>query len=189
MELYDSKGQRLYLNPAERGQFKLASEAAPREVLTLCHTLFYTGCRISEALALTPERIDFKNQSITLLSLKKRSDTARYRAVPVPPDLLKTLNMVHGIQDGVTPKKERLWTWSRTTAWRRVCAVMKEAGLEGVHASPKGLRHSYGVNAVMKHVPLNKLRDWMGHADMKTTALYANALGEEAQAIAARMWA
>lgn len=28
----------------------------------------------------------------------------------------------------------------------------------------------------------------MGHADMKTKAIYANALGEEERAIAYRMW-
>ena len=65
---------------------------------------------------------------------------------------------------------------------------MLDAGLDGIHATPKGLRHSYGVNAVIKHVPLNKLCDWLGHADMKTTAIYANALGEEARQIARRMW-
>lgn len=188
MELYDCEGKRLYLNTAEREAFRLEAEKSSRDVFTFCLTLFYTGCRISEALELTPERIDFKNQSITIRSLKKRSDKPKYRAVPVPSELLKNLNLVHGIQDGATQKKQALWSWSRTTAWRRVCEVMGKAGLEGIHASPKGLRHSYGVNAVVKHVPLNKLRDWMGHADMKTTAIYANALGEEEQAIASRMW-
>jgi hypothetical protein len=29
---------------------------------------------------------------------------------------------------------------------------------------------------------------WLGHAQLTTTALYANAVGEEEQEIAARMW-
>jgi hypothetical protein len=29
---------------------------------------------------------------------------------------------------------------------------------------------------------------WMGHAKMETTAIYCNAVGEEQQTIAARMW-
>ena len=37
-------------------------------------------------------------------------------------------------------------------------------------------------------VPLNMLSKWMGHADIKTTAIYANAIGKEEQDIAARMW-
>lgn len=31
------------------------------------------------------------------------------------------------------------------------------------------------------------LRQWMGHASIETTAIYANAVGAEQQAIAARM--
>jgi hypothetical protein len=32
------------------------------------------------------------------------------------------------------------------------------------------------------------LRKWMGHASIETTAIYANAVGEEEQSIAERMW-
>ena len=56
---------------------------------------------------------------------------------------------------------------------------MDKAGIEGVQASPKGLRHSYGVYAMLKGVPLHQLCKWMGHADVKTTAIYAQAVGEE----------
>jgi len=44
------------------------------------------------------------------------------------------------------------------------------------------------VNAISKGVPLNMLSKWMGHASLKVTAIYANALGEEQRNIAARMW-
>ena len=65
---------------------------------------------------------------------------------------------------------------------------MSNADIEGVHASPKGLRHSFGVFATLKGVPLHKLRDWMGHADMETTSIYAQAIGEEERELASRMW-
>jgi hypothetical protein len=45
---------------------------------------------------------------------------ATFRAVPVPPDLLDTLAMVHGLREvhrrGAT--KAPLWPWSRMTAFR-----------------------------------------------------------------------
>ena len=53
---------------------------------------------------------------------------------------------------------------------------------------PKGLRHGYAINAVTKGVPLHMLSKWMGHSILEITAIYANAMGEEQQAIAARMW-
>jgi len=52
-------------------------------VQTLCAVLYYTGCRISEALALTPRRVDIGDQVVIVESLKKRRRGV-YRAVPVP---------------------------------------------------------------------------------------------------------
>jgi integrase len=34
----------------------------------------------------------------------------------------------------------------------------------------------------------NMVQKWLGHAQLTTTAIYANAVGEEEQSIAARMW-
>ena len=59
---------------------------------------------------------------------------------------------------------------------------------DGPHACPKGLRHGFGVHAVSRGIALNMVQKWPGHAQLTTTAIYANAVGEEEQSIAARMW-
>ena len=126
-------------------------------------------------------------------TLKKRRRGV-YRAVPVPQTLLETLDMVHGLREAHKRHKKEvldtsLWGFSRVTAWRHVSAVMSAAGIEeGPHRCPKGLRHGYAIHALSKAVPLNLVSKWMGHAKMETTAIYANAVGEEQQNIAARMW-
>ena len=56
------------------------------------------------------------------------------------------------------------------------------------HRSPKGLRHGYGINAVINGIPLHMLQKWMGHAQLTTTTIYADAIGKEEQDIASRMW-
>ena len=67
--------------------------------------------------------------------------------------------------------------------------VITAAGIpDGPHACPKGLRHGFGVQAVSKGVSLNMVQKWLGHAQLTTTAIYANAVVEEEQTIAARMW-
>ena len=66
--------------------------------------------------------------------------------------------------------------------------MLAAAGIAGTHASPKGLRHALGVNAVGQGIPLNMVQRWMGHAQLSTTAIYAEAVGEEERSIAARMW-
>ncbi|GAC1526842.1 MAG: hypothetical protein NVS2B16_34990 [Chloroflexota bacterium] len=128
---------------------------------------------------------------LTFESLKKRR-TGIYRSVPVPPALLDALDMVHGVRELQSGRGKgrgmRLWPWSRMTGWRVVHGVMTEARLEGPHASPKGLRHGFGVAAVSAGIPLNLVQKWLGHAQLTTTAIYAPAVGTEEKDIARRMW-
>jgi integrase len=101
-------------------------------------------------------------------------------------------DLVHGIREQQSRRGKgrgvRLWPWSRMTGWRAARAVMAEANLSGPHASPKGLRHGFGVTAVSAGIPLNLVQKWLGHAQLTTTAIYANAVGAEEQDIARKMW-
>ena len=191
MRLVDQGGNRLYLNAEERQAFLAAAREQDRIHRTFCETLFFTGCRLSEALEITPKRIEIRSGQVILRSLKKRREDI-YRSIPVPADYLDTLDMVHNIkQSRRRPKAKdvRLWSWCSVQAWRIVKGVMELADIQdGPHRSPKGLRHSFGVHGCLSNVPLNMLSKWMGHADIKTTAIYANAIGKEEQEIAARMW-
>lgn len=66
---------------------------------------------------------------------------------------------------------------------------MDAAGLtDSANASPEGLRHASGVAAVSKGIPLNLVQRWLGHAQVTTAAIYADALGEEERCIAIWMW-
>ena len=58
MALHTIDGARKYLTTGERDAFLRAAEQADRQVRTLCMTLAYAGCRLSEALALTVDRVD-----------------------------------------------------------------------------------------------------------------------------------
>jgi integrase/recombinase XerD len=160
-------------------------------VRTLCAVLAFSGCSISEATALTIDHVDLNAGTLVFESLKKRRRGV-FRAVPVPPSLLKDLDNVHGVLEiqarGDRGAGVRLWNWSRITTWRNVCDVMDDAGLAGLHATPKGLRHGVGVAAVQNGIPLNLVQRWLGHAQLSTTAIYADAVGPEEHAIAARMW-
>ena len=192
MRLFDGQGRRFYFTDDERKAFLAAARIAPREVRCFCGVLHYTGCRISEALALTPKAIDLSSRFIVFESLKKRR-RGIYRPVPAPPELLDVLDMVYGVREiqkkGGTRLNAKLWPWSRMTAYRRVQEIIEAAGIgKGPHACPKGLRHGFGVAAVGKGITLNMVQKWLGHAQLTTTAIYANAVGEEEQNIAARMW-
>ncbi|MGI4939305.1 MAG: tyrosine-type recombinase/integrase [Janthinobacterium lividum] len=131
------------------------------------------------------DRVDLAAGTLVFESLKKRR-SGIYRAVP--PALFETLDMVHGIreQQGKRAKGRGtpLWPRSRMTRWR----VVHAAELDGPHASPKGLRHGFGVAAFSAGIPLNLVQKWLGHAQLSTTAIHADAVGVEEQDIASRMW-
>jgi len=191
MTIYDQKGKRLYLDKKEVEEFLVCARKQNTDYQTFAEILVYTGCRISEALNLTAENIKINENEITFNSLKKRKDSV-YRDVPVPPSFMATLKVAHQLVKKQKSKKlsnALIWTWTRQHANTIIKSIMKEAGIvEGKHRTPKGLRHAYGVNAIKNDIPLNMLRKWMGHADMKTTAIYANAIGKEEAEIASKMW-
>lgn len=194
MCLYDTSGNRLYLNAEERADFLAVARRKPARDRTLCEMLLFTGCRPSVLLEITPARIDLSGGCITIRSFEERKDVsgrskAVYRSVPVPPDYLDTLNTAHGIREVQKSRKQAnapIWPISRVGGWQIVKGIMIEVGIpDAPHRSPKGLRHGFGSNATVNGIPLHMLQKWMGHAQLSTTAIYADAVGKEEQDIAA----
>ncbi len=188
--LFDQAGTRKYLTADERRAFIRAAKRFVPPVETFCLTLALTGGRISEILALTPDRIDRASHTIIIESLKKRRSGV-FRAVPVPDYLIDKLTAVHGVSSGTgdtSLRSERLWRWSRTTAWHYIKTVMVAAGIPRNVSKPKALRHGFGVAGTQSGVPLNIIQRWMGHSRLETTAIYTNAVGDEERALAKRMW-
>lgn len=180
--LFDGAGKRKYLCASEVPRFLKAARAAEPQTEMLCRLLAYTGCRLSEALALTPERLDAETGRVVIRTLKRR--ILIYRAVPIPSSLMAALCSVGKDR----PPDARIWPWSRQTAWRRVKAVMDAAGISGPQAMPKGLRHGFGVANAEENVPMATTQKWLGHAKLETTAIYQQAVGREEDAFAKRLW-
>lgn len=188
--LFGRSGSRKYLNAAERHRFIEAAQLASPKVRAFCLTLGWSGGRISEILALTAAAIDIESGVANIQTLKRRK-RGIVRQVPLPLDVLDDLNRVFEIrhrQRDPDLAAERIWNWSRTTAWRRIKEVMLAAGVMGASATPKGLRHGFGVNAFQSNVPPHLVQRWLGHASLRTTAIYGDVIGPEERAFAARMW-
>jgi len=198
IQLFDAAGNRKYLTPSERERFEQAAHAADGMTGTFCLMMLYTGCRISEALNLRLRHIDDAAQSVTFETLKQRKDGI-FRQVPLPEQYLNMLNQVHDFRKRQNKPKEQnqfIWNniwkgkskqWSRKTAYSRVMNIMEAAGLEGIAATPKGLRHGFAIACLEKNIPLNMVQKWMGHSSITTTAIYVNATGEQEWNLAARL--
>lgn len=180
--LFDAGGQRKYLHAREaRRLLNAAARVEPRTRL-FCELLYYTGCRISEGLALTPRLLDADSQRVVFRTLKRRARV--HRAVPVPATLMHDLSALarHLDQDA------RLFPWCRQTAWRKIKALMGDAAIDGPQATAKGLRHQFGIHAIGSKVPESYVQRWMGHSRLRNTHIYLFATGPEERAVAERMW-
>ena len=190
MSLYGPAGGRKYLNAAERRRFMKAATCAEPSTRLFCLVLGWSGARISEVLALTAASIDIDSGVASIETLKRRQRGV-VRQVPLPSPLLVQLNRTFHLrrcQRDPDLALDRLWHWSRSTAWRRVKQVMAAAGISGAPAMPRGLRHSFGVNAFQSNVPPHLVQRWLGHASLRTTSIYGDVIGPEERAFAERMW-
>lgn len=181
-QLFDEAGRRKYLSNDELARFIRVARNADPQTQAFCLLLAHGGCRISEALAITPQHLDHENKRVIFRTLKRRRTV--FRAVPIPDALMRQLvRLARGGTDDI-----RLWPWARQTAWRKVKVMMERAGIEGAMASPKGLRHGYGIKAAVSNVPPNLIQRWLGHAKPETTLIYLDAVGVEERQFAKRMW-
>lgn len=183
--LWSDKGQRKYLSPPEIREFVHASELHSTRIHLFCAFLAQSGCRISEALSVAPRNFDFGQSTVTIESLKKRRSGV-YREIPIPTELAESIQQF--VTDEHLPISQKIWPFSRMTAYRYVRLIMKQIHLIGPCASPKGLRHGFAIEAIQSGVPLNIVQRWLGHASMTTTAIYASATGPEERRLADLMW-
>lgn len=188
--LYSREGDRKYLNRSER---RLAIEAfgnlaTDKSLYAL--TLAWTGARASEVLALSPASFQIEAGLVSFRTLKQ-CGAIRVREVPLPPDVIAALDAhfdLHAAQRDPDLAHRRLWPFCRQTAWRIIKRAAVRAGLSGRAASPRGLRHAFGVGTLQATVPLTLLQRWMGHARLSTTAIYTAASGPEEISFADRFW-
>ncbi len=70
MSLFTAYGERKYISSDERKRFLTALNVLDRQSQTFCEMIFWTGCRPSEALALTAHNIDLDERLVVFCTLK-----------------------------------------------------------------------------------------------------------------------
>lgn len=179
-QIHDAAGRRKYLSAAELARFLAIADRHAFRRRALLYLLAYTGCRVSEALALDIRQLDPERQTLTFRTLKRRR--LSFRTVPVPGILVDMLEQLQHTTTGL------FWPVHRATAWRWVKLAMISADILGPMACPKGLRHGFGTRAAGKNVPLPLIQRWMGHAQPTTTAIYLDVVDDEERQFASRLW-
>lgn len=189
ISLYSPNGARKYLNRDERQRALAEMAKLPVDRALFCLTLAWTGGRVSEVLALAPSSFQVERGIVAVRTLKRRK--SHVREIPIPPGLMAALDRHFGLSAparDLQSADHRLWPWHRVTAWRFIKRVMALCQISGRRASPRGLRHAFGVGTLQAGVPLNLAQRWLGHAGMTTTAIYTEVTGPEEAAFAAQFW-
>lgn len=187
IQLRDQDGARKYLTPDERLRFRDTIPRLQDPIKEIyCKIIYFTGCRPSEAYRLQIRHFDLAEEVIVIESLKKRKRGV-YRTFHVDVhwmqqsvDLLKKHVLRH--------QKSNIWGFCEKTGYRAVKRVMKLADISGAHASPKGLRHAFGIYYAQLKTNPRLIQEWMGHASIKTTMIYLDAQGQEAKKAAKAGW-
>lgn len=164
----------------EKRLLKAARRADP-STRALCELLYWTGCRLSEAIALKQDHIDTERYFVVLHTLKQRGQP-RLRAVPVPKRLIRTLCALPEGQGGY------FWPYSRWTARRRLQPLFDAAGLSGNLANSRIFRHSYNARAIRSGLPDRVRRALLGHRTQSANNRYGHLIGYELRDFAHRVW-
>lgn len=154
----------------------------PRDRLLL-ELLWQTGLRISEALKLTPESVDFNGGILKAPTLKRRKPMVR--PIPLKPGLLGEL--ARHVASRKIGEHDRLFAIGRTRSFQIVRAACLAAGIERGRSHPHVFRHAFAITCVLQGVPIPVLNQWLGHAGLESTLVYSKVLAVDSRQFHDRM--
>jgi integrase/recombinase XerC len=142
--------------------------------------LFHTGARIQEALDVRPQDIRFEAPPCVRLFGKGRKE----RLCPLWPETAAALKVLlrrqpradtepvfvnrYGNPLGASGVRFKLAEYVATGA--KACPPLGKKRI-----TPHTFRHSAGVSLVSSGNDITVIRDWLGHAGLETTSIYARA--------------
>ncbi len=135
-------------------------------------TLFYSGLRIAEALALDVEDVDMEKKKIYVRSGKGNKS----RTIPMSDKLYDILEdycqwRVESNAFFATEKTGRL---SKVRVQALVRETRRALGWKRT-ITPHSFRHSFASRLVEKNVNIVSVSKLLGHSDLKTTSIYTHA--------------
>lgn len=209
------KGYRLGQKPGNHGRKFPPSPPTPTEVMrmldllplntkrgvrnrALIATLWRSGLRISEALALRPHHVDFEAKTLTVECGKG----GKYRVSGVDDGALAEISRwlfvraMLGIKDparaplfcSVNQPRPGQPMWSAYVR-EMLAELALQAGVPR-RVAPHQLRHCFAVELVREGVGVRVVQLALGHSSLATTANYLQAIsgGEAADYVGARSW-
>ncbi|MBT6716037.1 MAG: tyrosine-type recombinase/integrase, partial [Nitrospina sp.] len=124
----------------------------------------YSGLRLSDVVSLCPKEVDLKEGTIG----KYQGKTTNWVEIPICKKLKKVLDSLVRPLDKSQSFFPGVGTKAVTTNVLRAC---KKAGFE--RHSFKSSRHFTATQLTNKGVPIEVVKEWMGHQSINTTMIYS----------------
>ena len=157
----------------------------------LFNVLFYTGCRIGEAMALYPKDIDFKRETININKNLQLIEGVHYITTPKTKKSIRCIKVPHFLCEilssyikNLPTKNIRLFFNLNKTRLRRIkLEACKKSGVK--YIKNHEFRHSYISFLISKDVPILEITKQVGHATPDITySVYAHLYANRDQMIA-----
>ena len=137
------------------------------------YTFVHTGMRKTELLSLTWDDIDLQNGYIYVRSkdgfrpkgINKKTGLAKERVIPIHDGVKKVIRSIPGTKGKVFDQHNR--------PRRILIQIAKKAGIKGLSRLHE-LRHSYASFLLKKGVDIYKIKELLGHSDIRDTMKYAH---------------
>ncbi len=130
--------------------------------------LFYTGCRVSELLAIRKKDVNLLRGTITIKQLKRRKGKELEREIMIPPPVKEYLKEY--LITYVKGEEGRLFEFSRQRAWQLVKELTGSVLRRELH--PHVFRHAFAIQLLKTTKDLEKVRRLLGHSNYDTLKAY-----------------
>ena len=137
------------------------------------------GLRVSEACSLTVDNIYWSTATPSLRFTGKRG---KERVVPMNQEVQDVLReWLKSRQFSDSPyvfcNLRNGQQLSRKTVWAAMKTYAQRAGIRHVH--PHMLRHTFGTDLADRDVPVERIKDLMGHSSIDTASIYISVSAEQ----------
>lgn len=161
------KGKVRFLSEAEEerltGYFTFIGRDDYADMVTI---LIYTGARVGEVLGIKLD--DLTDRTVTLWDTK----SGEPRTVPL------TTKCKAAIQRRkAEARTNKLWAFGYQTFKTSFDKAVAKCQLDNV--TPHTLRHTCASRLVQRGVDIRRVKDWLGHASIQTTMIYAHLAPED----------
>lgn len=149
--------------------------------------LYATGCRVSELVGLTLERVDLGNRFVMLLGKGDKE-----RLVPVGHTCCEAMRRYYSVRSQLMAKYQQshefIFINSHGGALtdrsvRRILEKYINMLAMHKHVSPHTIRHTFATHLLEHGADLRSVQELLGHANLSTTQIYTHITNERIAAI------